>query len=395
MKQNSVSPIQLIKKSLHPSLLFIMETENLQPAIEYLKDVQPDDNVTILHHWDMDGISSAVLISKVLEETRGKLAETVKIPGERAYHLEEDDLNLIENSDKLIILDFNLKADELEEVREERNVDILVVDHHSFDRIPEKVSFVNPRSEDAEVYVPCSKICLDIAAEFGIAEENNWIAGLGIIQDFGVDSCIELFEKLEEDYKKYLPNELNQENLAKDCEYGRYSSVLNIKPYRDSEHYSKLAYQALMNSKDIMALEAQEEYRQVYEVYLEMQDEFNELMENYEEEREIDRDNMVIFFEIESEFNITSSIATNMSTKTPEWIHLVIQKGEKINVSARCQSGRVDLGQLMKDSLPEGSRSEGAEAGGHRKAAGASFRKKYLEEFKTNLINLLEKNHSE
>lgn len=371
-----------------------METENLQPAIDYLKQVKSDDNVVILHHWDMDGISSAVLISKVLEQVRGKPADTVKIPGERAYHLEEDDLELIEEADKLIILDFNLKADELEQVQKEKNVDILVVDHHSFDRIPKNVSFVNPRSENSEVYVPCSKICLDIADEFDIAQQMNWIAGLGVIQDFGVDSCRELFEELDEDYQKYLPSELTQEKLAKNCEYGRYSSVLNIKPYRDSEHYSRLAYQALMKSKDLKELEAQEEYRKVYEVYLEMQDEFNELMENYEEEREIDRKNMVIFFEIESEFNITSSIATNMSTKTPEWIHLVVKKGEMINLSARCQSGRVDLGKLMKDSLPEGSRDEGAEAGGHRKAAGASFPENYLEQFKKNLIQNLEERDS-
>jgi len=131
-----------------------------------------------------------------------------------------------------------------------------------------------------------------------------------------------------------------------------------------------------MNSNDLKELEAQEAYRQVYEVYLEMQDEFNVAVENYEEEREIDRQKMIIFFEIDSDFHITSSIATNMSTKSPEWVHIVIQSGKnEINVSSRCQSGRVDLGNLMQKALPEQAVKDGdrRRRSGHRKA-GRIFR---------------------
>lgn len=368
-----------------------MELEKLEPAVEFLEKAEEDENIGIIHHWDMDGTSSSVIISKILENVRGRPAEWVSIPEKRAYHLSEEDHEKIADLDRLIVLDFNLEADEMEELLEDYDLEILMVDHHSFDRKPDGVSFVNPREFDADVYVPCSKICLDISGEFGLKDELRWIAGMGVIQDFGVDSCPELFENLEEEYDKYLPDELNQQELAKNCEYGRYSSILNIKPYRDSQHFAKLAYQALMKSDSLMEIEAQEEYRQVYEVYLEMQDEFNEVLENYEEEREIDRDKMVIFFELDSEFNINSSIATNMSTKTPEWIHLVVQKDpDEVNISGRCQSGRVDLGKLLKKALPEKAVEEGAEAGGHRKAAGASMHPDYYPEFKSNFLKLVE-----
>ncbi len=362
---------------------------NLEPATEFLDQIKPEEKVTIIHHWDMDGTSSSVIISKILEETRGKPADEITIPHTRAYHLGEKDHEILEDTDKLIVLDFNLGADELEELDSEFGLDVLVIDHHTFDREPD-IPFVNPRLGNRDTYVPCSKVCLDIATQYELEDETRWIAGLGVIQDFGVDSCPELFEKLNEKYDRYLPEELNQQNLAKNCEYGRYSSVLNIKPYRDSAHFAKLAYEALMESDDLKELEAQEAYRKVYEVYLEMQDEFNVAVEDYEEDREIDRDKMIIFFELESDFHITSSIATNKSTKTPEWIHLVIQRSEdEINISARCQSGRVDLGELMQQALPEEAKEENAEAGGHQKAAGASMKPEYYEEFKENFTELV------
>ncbi|WEL19359.1 DHH family phosphoesterase [Candidatus Nanohalococcus occultus] len=364
-----------------------MESESLEPAVEYLKNIDEDDQVAIIHHWDMDGTSSSVIISKILEKLRGCPADEVTIPAKRAYHLSDEDRQMLEDKTKILILDFNLAADELEDLNENYG-DVLVVDHHNFDRVPD-VPFVNPREADADAYVPCSKICLDIASNFGLEDDLRWIAGLGVIQDFGVSSCKDLFEDLEEDYEAYLPETLEQQELAKNCEYGRYSSVLNIKPYRDSAHFAKLAYQALMSSNDLKELEAQEAYRKIYEVYLEMQDEFNIAVEDYDEDREIDRQKMVIFFELESDFHITSSIATNMSAKTPEWIHLVVQRGEEINVSARCQSGRVDLGELMQEALPEESLEDGAEAGGHRKAAGASMQPEYYEEFKDNFKHLI------
>lgn len=367
-----------------------MESEKLEPAVDYLESIEENEEVLIVHHWDMDGIASSAIISRILENLRGRPADEVTIPLQRSYHLTEEDMDKVDSADRLIVLDFNLGAGELEELDARDDLEVLVVDHHSFDQEPD-VRFVNPRAQNSDAYIPCSQICQEIAEEFGMGDETRWIAGLGIIQDFGVENCRELFKQLDENYDRYLPENIEQEELAKNCEYGRYSSVLNIKPYRDSEKYSKLAYEALMNSSDLQELEAQEEYRQVYEVYLEMQDEFNEAVENYDEERELDRDKMIIFFDLESEFHIRSSIATNMSTRNPEWIHLVIQIGEeRVNISGRCQSGRVDLGRLMQEALPEEAVEEGAEAGGHEKAAGASMKKLYLDEFKENFTELVE-----
>jgi single-stranded DNA-specific DHH superfamily exonuclease len=358
---------------------------NLQPATEFIDEIDEDDKVLVLHHWDMDGTASAAIFSKILEKKRGRPADEISLPEGRCYHFTDEDRQKFDRCDKLVVLDFNVKASEIDKVPEEHGLSAVMIDHHGFNEEP-SIDFVNPRKSQPDIYYPCSKIMLDIAGEFGLENGLRWIAGLGVIQDFGFDSCPELFEKLTEDYEEYLPENLTQENLAKKCEYGRYSSVLNIKPYKNSQKYAKLAYQAIMQSDDLVELEGQEEYREVYEVYLEMQDEFTEVISDYEEEREIDRDNMVVFFELDSDFHISSSVATNMSTKTPNWIHIVYQSNDgEINISARCQSGRVDLGEVMSSSLPEAAKENGAEAGGHKKAAGASFDEQFFQEFKERL----------
>ncbi len=366
-----------------------MEAEQLEPAVDFLIRTREDEQVAIMHHWDMDGTASATLTSKLLGRTRGRPADIVTMPADRCYHLTEQDHEELQNMDRLILVDFNIDADELEELQDEHGLDVLVVDHHNFGREAD-IPFVNPRLQDPDSYIPASAIMIQVAAELGLEENLRWIAGLGVIQDFGVEACPKMFEELQRQHPALFPEELTQQKLAKECEYGRYSSVLNIKPYRDGHHFAELAHRALMKSDRLEELEAQEEYRQVYEVYLEMQDEFQRVVEDYEEEREIDRDKMVVWFELDSNFHISSSVATNMSTKTPEWVHIVVQRRDgEADISARCQSGRVDLGELMQNSLPDKAVEEGAEGGGHDKAAGASMPEEHLQEFKQNMYELL------
>ncbi len=246
---------------------------------------------------------------------------------------------------------------------------------------------VNPRIEEDEAYVPAAKICNDIAKKFGL--NLDWIAGLGIIQDFAVEDNKQIFRKLRKQYPHYFPDTIKQQSMAKNCRYGIYSNVLNVKPYKDTEKCAKLAFKALTESESLKHLEGNKSYRKVHEYYQETDKEFKRIKQKYDSEKETYEDIKLIFFEFESEFHINSSIATSVSLENHDWIHVIIKdEGEKAQVSARCQSGRVNLGELLRKSLPENA-GEGSEAGGHRNAAGASMDKRVLDEFKENLVNIL------
>ncbi|MFB6076929.1 MAG: hypothetical protein ABEK12_02260, partial [Candidatus Nanohaloarchaea archaeon] len=126
-----------------------------------------------------------------------------------------------------------------------------------------EVVFVNPRIEDPDAYVPAAKLCNDIAARFDL--DLDWIAGLGIVQDFAVEGNEDLFRGLREEYPHYFPDRIDQHSMAKDCRYGEYSAVLNIKPYRDSDRCARLAHDALVNADSLRHLEMQEGYAELQE----------------------------------------------------------------------------------------------------------------------------------
>lgn len=361
-------------------------TEAYAEAISFLKQVGADDKVLLVHHWDMDGSAAAAITSKILEESRGREADEIITPEGRVHTVAGRAERLIKEDDftHLIVLDMNAPEERINELHE-LGVDILIVDHHNFDEVPENAVFVNPRLHDDEAYIPASKLCNDISKEFGL--DLDWIAGLGVIQDFAVEGHEDLFERLREEYPLYFPDELTQHALAKNCRYGKYSSVMNIKPYKDTEKCAELAHDALVNSETLKYLEAREEYQELYGYYQDMYQEIERVVENFEEEKEVYDDEQLIFFQFESLFHINSSIATRISLDNEDWVHIIANTQDKrINVSARCQSGRVDLGEVLKNALPDGTEGE---AGGHRRAAGASLSLGHLDKFKKNVLEQL------
>lgn len=357
-------------------------------AVEYLKEIDEEDRVLILHHWDMDGSASAAILSKILEESRGRGADIVKLPKGRKHGLGRDVENLMEeeNVTKLIVSDMSIEAERADEIQE-NGIDVLNIDHHDYGELPENVPVVNPRIEDEEAYVPAAKICNDIAKKFGL--NLDWIAGFGIIQDFAVEENKQIFKKLRKQYPHYFPDTIKQQTMAKNCRYGVYSNVLNVKPYKDTEKCARSAFKALTESESLKHLEGNEHYQEVYKYYQKADKEFSRVRQKFEEEKETYEDTKLAFFEFESEYHINSSLATAISLERPDWIYMVIKdEGDKAQVSARCQEGRVDLGGIMREALPEDA-GEGAEAGGHRNAAGASMDKEVLPKFKQNLVELL------
>ncbi len=357
-----------------------------EEAVDYLDSIDEDDTVLVVNHWDMDGSCSAAIISKIIEEVRGDGADFLKVPEGRKHYVGESTERLVQKKDitKLIVLDISVPSDRVSELTEEFGLDVLVIDHHDFDRDPEKGILVNPRKENPDIYIPASKLCNDISKRFGL--DLDWIAGLGIIQDFGVNQAMGLFEKLKRLHPQYFPSNLSQYNLAKNCRYGTYSSVMNVKPYKDTNRCSKLVFEVLTESRGIKYIESHDSYKELYKSYESVSQEIENIKENFEEEKEVYEDKKLVIFTFESPYHVNSSLATQISVDNKDWVFVTIRMFDgSANISSRCQSGRLDLGGVLRKSLPEDV-DEKAEAGGHRKAAGASMSREHVEKFKENVI---------
>lgn len=354
-------------------------------ATTYLETISEDDTVLIVHHWDMDGSAAAAITSRILQEVRGQPADRVMLPEGRRHRIGPGVERVIkeEGVTHLIVLDMHLPMERAEELKE-LGVEIMNVDHHTFNEVPDIV-FVNPRVEDRDAYVPAAKLCNDLAQRFGL--DTDWIAGMGIIQDFAVEGHEELFKRLREEHPHYFPDELTQERLAKGCRYGKYASVLNIKPYKDSERCAELAHDALTKLKCMKYLEASKEYAALHDYYREMYREIERVVENYDEEKREWPEKGIVFFQFDSDYYINSSIATTISLDREDWVHLIanVHHGTA-NISARCQSGAVNLGELLQEAFPEGVEGD---AGGHDRAAGASVPAKHLDNFVEQVAELV------
>lgn len=369
----------------------------MKAAVSFLKTIDEDDRVLILNHWDLDGTASAVIVSRIINNRRGRPADFVRVPDNRKRAFSQSLLELMrkEQINKLIILDMSFPAAEFAKL--EGIVDrsqVLVIDHHPFKQIPQGITYINPRIEQEDVYTPASKVCWQVADKLGL--DYAWIAGLGIAQDFAVETSLPLFRRLQDRYPDYLPQEITQNNVVKNSLYGKYSSVLNIKSYKDMHKSAKLAYKALMQADSLQELETSSDYQQVHDMYRQTHEEITTIIDRFEDEAERIEDKRLLFFIFSSSFHINSTIATEVSLQRPQWVCIVInapdsesEEQELVNVSARCQSGRIDLGDLMELAVPEDAIEAGAEYGGHEKAAGASFPQKYLDQFKQNVLDCL------
>ncbi len=101
------------------------------------------NNSLIVHHWDCDGICSAVLLNILLSE---KKVNNITPPIGQ-YTLSIDVINDLETTfDSIIILDLCLPKENILELKKETGSEITIFDHHLQEKISD-INFINPVSE--------------------------------------------------------------------------------------------------------------------------------------------------------------------------------------------------------------------------------------------------------
>lgn len=339
----------------------IKKMNKIKKFLSSLKDY------SLVYHKDSDGVCSAALLSKALGEPT-----TVSPNDQPSIEITDQLINRVNETPKTIFTDLPVDQLDYKKIKS----DTLVVDHHTTKENLNNVGsdnflHINPRFQKPDIYLPASYLVYKILEELGYdVEKYKWIAGIGIVGDRGTDNCKDLINSIEDEF------DLNIKDL--DFLSGLIESSKIVKGVGGISEAFKIVSNA-EKPKDIMNSNLMNYYKKC-------QKEIENLMADFEYNSEYIPNANAYIYKLVSRYNVGSVISTKISEKKPDAAVFVYKITSYFFMSARCQSGRINVGKLLK-KLTKGL----GKGGGHPQAAGASMPKENAEKFLKRLRNYLEK----
>ena len=336
-----------------------------QEFYNFLDSINNKDRVAIITHNDLDGVASAVFLTKILKLKKIKL-NLIKFVQYSSTILKEiyNDLKS-KKITKLFILDFNADTEEngledFELIRSEINT--LLIDHHpSSPNLRNKKNIIKTKSTDCTTFT-----IFNIGKDYLTDEYDRQLVCSAMITDFSFKDINNL-----NFIKKYYPD-FNENDLKSSV--GKNADILSkaliyfknntIKPYR-----------LILNNKT-------QELKKYSDI---VEKEIKRVISEFPSKNEYYPKKEIYFYYFESKFGISSYISTELSLMEDKTF-IIATNREKglLNLSARNQSGKQDMAALLRKGIQN---LDNSTAGGHKQASGGSINKKDLNKFKENLLN--------
>jgi single-stranded DNA-specific DHH superfamily exonuclease len=325
--------------------------------LSFMNNIGEEDNVALISHIDLDGITSAKVINQIVSPKVVKLVHYEEFNDSLFSELKSEGVN------KVVITDLGINNPEVL-YKLSGFCEILIIDHHEFRRDfnSEKIIFINSRDYCA------SFICYSLVSKIKNVEKVDWLVALACVADCMWENNVEFMKRV---YLKY-GEEFNEKNPRK----GRFWELiktfsLSIIYFQKNlvEFYHKI-------KEDIDYVNELKDY---YEI---VRRDLNGNKKSFEVEREKIPGGW--FFEVKSDFNIESLLATNIGLENKDKIVVLAikKKSGLYKISARENDMRRNMALLLQ-KVTEGFVYENA--GGHVPAAGASVAQEDYEEFKKRL----------
>ncbi len=236
--------------------------------------------------------------------------------------------------------------------------------------------YYNPRNYDDAVYVPTSECA------WRITQQDEWIAGVGIIDDWKIPPFMnDLLKK----YPDLLKKTDNPGELRFDTLYGKVCLMFNAVfkgDLRDAQKAIKLL-EELQSPYDL--LEGKEKYRMIIDKYEDVQKSYEEHKEKAFSQATQAKD-IIVYLYASGKHSVTSLLSEELSYRNPRKAIIVGREKEGFyRMSIRCQEYPVH--EALVRAL-EGTTGYG---GGHPHSCGASvpvqefdeFLEKFREEWRT------------
>ncbi|MBN2094414.1 MAG: DHH family phosphoesterase [Candidatus Aenigmarchaeota archaeon] len=319
-----------------------------QDALEFLKNLKPEDNVKVFSHVDADGICSLALLIRFMRAR--EVVPPDKLP---VYQLTDVPPLFIDPAKNMIFMDLN--SDTIFDYLTETT---LLVDHHIFEKKPTCV-FYNPRETEPEAYLPAAYLMYDLCSELEFMENSKWIAAVGIIGDKG-----ELNSQVCRDFLKSFDDHEKLQRVA-DFIY----SVFLV----DGNVGNEKMVEALLSARSPEDILDNPYFRYCYD---EVQGEVSGSV------KKMEKDGIFRFIETKSKYNIKSIVAAQALDREKGIIVIAYSyNDEHAKMSLRTDT-IVNLGKITKLAAEK----VGGSGGGHEKAAGARVPRSRFSAFKEELI---------
>ncbi len=342
--------------------------------LDFLNNLSDKDRIGILTHNDLDGIASAIFVQEILRGIGLKQPSLLRFL-EYKPSLFEKTTPLLKNKNISALFLTDLAADDFdlkgfEKLR--REFKTVLIDHH-----PLNVNLKNKRNIIKTHSYDCAAL---VVYNLGVEANNyfnrtvfnyrkwGWLVSAAIVAEVSYNNPDNL--KL---LRKFYPSATleNIHNSIPDKISKRVFSALAY--YEDVER----VYRILLN-KNLKKLETAHKH---------INREMKLYSKKFHREAEFFQEKDIYFYYFNPKFKkIVSSLATSLSFKHPDKTIIIASDADTktIKISARNQSGRVNVNLLMKKAI-KGLKS--AMGGGHAKAAAARIMKKDLQKFKENLLS--------
>jgi len=134
---------------LHDPML-LLDVENAVKRIE--QALENDERITVYGDYDVDGITSVVVLYKYLVSRGGKVDYYIPDRAEEGYGLNNTALESIREKGTSLVITVDMGTTAVEEIRRAKDIglDIIVTDHHECkEDIPECIAVINPKRPDS------------------------------------------------------------------------------------------------------------------------------------------------------------------------------------------------------------------------------------------------------
>jgi len=342
-------------------------------AKKYFKDLKKlrefldtEGNRMLFYHADADGVCSAALIARYFDRFQTQSRKGPRMDSKFVKYIIE------RRPDILVFLDMpvDVEHEELKRIlRKLPKMKLVIIDHHIYERDmnSKNVVHVNPMMHE-DIYIPVSYLTYKMLEfmKFPV-KPDIWISTIGIIGDYGVE-CKDVLDETRKEFPELLGKDMFKSRLTEGAEiinaaatmYGYkgidqvLESLLKARTYDDFGETSKFKKWNVHVNKEIKKL------LRAFKL---------EEKKTNSDTVQVHKDIGLIFYLMNTDLSLSSSISTLLTKDYHDYVILIMRKVAEeggYKISARCQSGRVDVAALMK-KVTKGIGG----GGGHAKAAGA------------------------